>query len=61
MERKELKEIFFRLSCYFEKAPWDIKFEIVDCMLRIYKAICPEGEKNAAKNTGSNNFIDGKK
>ena len=60
-EREGLKKVFFLLEENLQRAPWDIKLEIADCMLRIYKAIYPEGEKNAAKNTGNNNFIDGKK
>ena len=60
-EREVLKKVFSRLGENLQKAPWDIKFEIVDCMLKIYKAISPESEKDAAKNTGNNNFIDGKK
>lgn len=48
-EREELKKVFLRLGENLQKAPWDIKFEIVDYMLRIYKDIYPEGEKNAAR------------
>ena len=48
-EHEELKKVFFRLSENLQKAPWDIKFEIIDCMLKIYKAIYPEGEKDAAR------------
>ena len=57
-EREELKKVFFRLGENLQKAPWDIKFEIIDCMLKIYKAISPESEKDAAKNTGNNYFIN---
>ena len=57
-EREELKRVFLLLGENLQKAPWDTKFEIVDCMLKIYKAISPESEKDAAKNTGNNNFIN---
>lgn len=57
-EREELKRVFLLLGENLQKAPWDIKFEIVDCMLKIYKAISPESEKDAAKNTGNNYFIN---
>ena len=60
-EREELKKVFFRLGESLQRAPWELQIEIVDLMLKIYKAIYPEGEKNADKNTGNNNFIDGKK
>ena len=57
-EREELKKVFLRLGENLQKAPWDIKFEIIDCMLKIYKAISPESEKDAVKNTGNNYFIN---
>lgn len=48
-EREELKRVFLLLGENLQKAPWDIKIEIVDCMLKIYKAISPESEKDAAR------------
>ena len=57
-EREGLKKVFFLLGENLQRAPWDIKLEIADCMLRIYKAISPESEKDAAKNTGNNYFIN---
>ena len=47
-EREELKKVFFRLGENLKIAPWELQIEIIDCMLKIYKAIYPEGEKRQA-------------
>ena len=50
-EREELKKVFFRLGENLQRAPWDLQAEIIDCMLKIYKAIYPEGEKDKLMKT----------
>ena len=48
-EHEELKKVFFRLGEKLKEAPLELQFEIIDYMLKIYKAIYPEGEKDAAR------------
>lgn len=50
---EELKKVFFSLSKDIDEVSREVKFEIIEYMLKIYKAIYHDKERSTAESIGN--------